>query len=66
MGYPSRTPKGNDSPTVTFGLTDADETSARLKKAGIAVTVRRDQMRISPSVFNNQEDIDKLLRALTG
>ena len=39
--------------------------AAALKKANIAVTVRRDQIRISPSVFNNQEDIDKLLRVLS-
>lgn len=65
MGYPSKTPRNNDSPTVTFGLKDATATAAQLKKSGIAITVRRDQMRISPSVFNNQEDIDKLLRALS-
>jgi len=66
MGYPRRTPLGNESPTVTFGLRDAARTADALKKANIAVTVRRDQIRISPSVFNNQEDIDELLRVLSG
>lgn len=65
MGYPRRTPKNNESPTVTFGLRDAERTAEQLKKANIAVTVRRDQIRISPSVFNNQEDIDELLRTLS-
>jgi selenocysteine lyase/cysteine desulfurase len=65
MGYPRRTPNDNDSPTVTFGLKDAAQTAEALKKAKIAVTVRRGFIRISPSVFNNQADIDKLLRVLS-
>jgi selenocysteine lyase/cysteine desulfurase len=65
MGYPRRTPLDNDSPTVTFGLQDAERTAEALKKANIAVTVRRDAIRVSPSVFNNHEDIDKLLGVMS-
>ena len=65
MGYPRRTPVGNDSPTVAFGLKDAARTAEALANANIAVTVRRDSIRVSPSVFNGQKDIDKLLGVLS-
>ena len=64
MGFARATPVGNDSPTVAFRLASPDDVSERLRKANIAVTVRRDQLRVSPSVFNDQGDVDKLLRAL--
>jgi selenocysteine lyase/cysteine desulfurase len=44
---------------------DPEATMARLKCAGVHVAMRfGDKMRISPSVFNNQEDVDRLLAAL--
>lgn len=64
MGYPATTPRGNGSPIVAFRLESPDQTAETLQKAGIAVTVRRDQLRVSPSVFNDQGDIDALLRVL--
>jgi selenocysteine lyase/cysteine desulfurase len=65
MGYASITPRDTPTPIVTVLLKDPAQTRARLEKANIAVTiVSGNQMRISPSVFNTQEDISKLLGAL--
>ena len=43
---------------------DAGEFIAKLKKANVTAKVTEHQLRISPSVFNDQQDIDKLLNAL--
>ena len=65
LGYPTITPKGNESPIVTFVAADPAETVAKLRNAGVHVAMRHgDKMRISPSVFNNQEDVSRLLAVL--
>ena len=65
LGYPTITPIGNESPIVTFVATDPAGTAAKLRNAGVHVAMRHgDKMRISPSVFNNQEDVSRLLEAL--
>jgi selenocysteine lyase/cysteine desulfurase len=65
MGYPSITPKDNESPIVTFLVKDAKATAERLRKAKIELTLRfGNQMRIAVSVFNNDADVDRLLEAL--
>ena len=68
IGYPSITPRGNRSPIATFLVPDVEKARERLKKAGVIVTLRNGkpgQMRVSPSVFNNLADIDRLVEALT-
>ena len=65
MGYPSITPKGNESPILAFVTEDPATTMTRLRNAGVHVAMRHgNKMRISPSVFNNQEDVDRLLESL--
>ena len=65
LGYPAITPKGNESPIVTFAASEPATTMAKLKNTGVHVAMRYgNKMRISPSVFNNQEDVDRLLTAL--
>ena len=65
MGYPSITPKGNESPIVAFAVDDLVATTEKLKSADVHVAMRfGNKMRISPSVFNNHQDIDRLLAAL--
>jgi selenocysteine lyase/cysteine desulfurase len=39
--------------------------STRLEKANIDVKIEQHLLRVSPSVYNNQTDIDKLLNALS-
>ena len=79
MGYPAVTPPDNPTPIVSFLLPEYEKTAAKLHKAfgETVIALRRWEfteesgevrlicgMRISPSVYNNQEDIDKLLNAL--
>ena len=65
LGYPAITPKGNESPIVTFAVTDPAGTMEKLRNAGVHVAMRHgNKMRISPSVFNNHEDVSRLLEAL--
>ncbi len=66
LGYPSITPIGTDTPIVSFRVSDPAGTAARLRQAGVAVTVLASagRMRISPSIFNTQADVDRLLETL--
>jgi selenocysteine lyase/cysteine desulfurase len=80
MGYPALTPPDNPTPIVSFRLPNYEATAAKLRKRfnGTVVALRRWEftsdsgeidivkgMRISPSVYNNQQDIDRLLEALS-
>jgi selenocysteine lyase/cysteine desulfurase len=65
IGYPSITLRGNESPICAFAARDPGKTMERLRRANVHVAMRfGNKMRVSPSVFNNQEDIDRLLNAL--
>lgn len=69
LGYASITPRGNESPIVTFRLPDAAAAGSKLQKANVIVTLRANpdgsgQMRVSCSVFNNQADVRRLIEAL--
>ena len=63
LGYRSLTPTGNDTPIVSFSVRNVDATKARLKKANVIVTLGS-YMRVSPSLFNDRSDVDRLLEAL--
>jgi selenocysteine lyase/cysteine desulfurase len=66
-GLTPLTPTGNDTPTVAFQLKDAAETAKRLKAANIAATIiaPEKRLRLSVSVFNTHEDIDRVVRVLS-
>jgi selenocysteine lyase/cysteine desulfurase len=66
LGYPSVTPKGNETPIVAFQVKDVAATQQKLRQAGVTATMIADEkrLRLAVSVFNNQSDIDRLLGAL--
>lgn len=63
LGYPCITPAGNESPIISFAVKDQAATRAKLEKARVIVT-HGAHMRISPSIFNNMADVERLLAAL--
>jgi selenocysteine lyase/cysteine desulfurase len=60
LGYVPVTPAGNRSPTVAFRPRALDDTARRLRAANIAPP----NIRVSISVFNDDDDIDRLVAAL--
>ncbi|CAN5520418.1 aminotransferase class V-fold PLP-dependent enzyme [soil metagenome] len=79
LGYPPITPPDNPTPVVSFLAPDYAEMNAKLKKAfGHSVVAPRrwefthpggepyviEGVRIAPSVYNNENDINRLLEAL--
>jgi selenocysteine lyase/cysteine desulfurase len=64
LGFQPMTPAGSVSPIVTFSKEDMRPLAARLRQAKIDVAVYPHRLRISPSVYNDQSDIDKLLAVL--
>jgi len=64
LGYPCITPEGTESPIVSFVVENPAAARAKLAKARVAAKVEWHQMRVSPSVYNNESDIDRLLNAL--
>ncbi len=66
LGFSGITPRDNDSPIVSFSIPDPAEAMAKLGAAGVHVAMRfGNKMRISPSVYNNQDDVTRLLEALS-
>jgi cysteine desulfurase / selenocysteine lyase len=62
QGYKMFTPHGNRSSIVTFYIPKpAADLRAALDPAKIDVTIRNGQVRVSPALFNNAEEIDRLL-----
>jgi len=65
FGYPCITPAGSPTPIAAFLVENPEETGAKLKKANVAAKIKWKQMRVSPTVFNTMEDVDRLLNALS-
>lgn len=64
-GYEPMTPLGTRTPLVAFALKDARKTlPPLLDKAGVKITVSQHRFRPSLSVFNDMNDVDRLLAAL--
>ena len=65
LGYTVVTPPKSRTPLVTCVLEGAHAKLAdRLKAAKIQITLSRNRFRVSPSVFNDLDDIERLLAAL--
>jgi selenocysteine lyase/cysteine desulfurase len=67
VGYPSLTPKANATPIVAFQLRDAADTAKRLKAANVTATIiaNEKRLRLSVSVFNTRDDIDRVVSVLS-
>jgi selenocysteine lyase/cysteine desulfurase len=64
-GYEPLTPEGSRTPLVAFALKDArKKLPDLLNKANVRITVSQHRFRPSISVFNDMNDIDRLLAAL--
>jgi selenocysteine lyase/cysteine desulfurase len=60
----SKTPAASVGPLVVLRSHDAPALVARLGERGIAVSARRDGVRVAFHVYNNVEDVDAALTAL--
>lgn len=65
LGFAPLTPPESTSALISFTMKDRANVVERLKKANVNVRVADDFLRISPSVFNDMADIEKLLEALS-
>jgi len=66
LGFTSITPAGTTSAIAAFTARDAEKRFApRLKQASVSVTLSGERMRVSPSLFNDLRDVDRLLAALS-
>ena len=64
-GYRPLTPQGSRTPLVAFALKDARaKIGEALTKADVRMTVSGNRFRVSLSVFNDMNDVDRLLAAL--
>lgn len=68
LGYRPLTPRETDTPIVAFELKDAAATSKALQAAKVAGTViaNESRLRLAVSVFNNHDDIDRVVAVLGG
>jgi selenocysteine lyase/cysteine desulfurase len=64
LGFSPMTPPGTRSALITFTFRDRASVVERLRKANVNVRVGQNFIRLSPSVYNDMADIDRLLEAL--
>ena len=66
-GFARLTPPGTDSPLVSFRHDgNTERLDAALAAARLTIRVASHHVRISPSVFNDMDDIDRLVDVLAG
>jgi selenocysteine lyase/cysteine desulfurase len=66
LGYKPLTPRGTETPILAFELKDAAATAKALQAAKITATIigNESRLRLSVSVFNTHDDIDRVVDAL--
>lgn len=64
LGYEALTPPESTSAIISFVVKDSKAVEQRLRKASVNARVSQRYIRISPSVFNDMNDIEELLKAL--
>jgi selenocysteine lyase/cysteine desulfurase len=65
LGFEPATPEDSRSALITFTMKDGEKVKRRLVKAKVNARVGAHFIRLSPSVFNDDKDIDRLLEALS-
>jgi selenocysteine lyase/cysteine desulfurase len=65
LGFEPMTAADSRSPIATFAKKGAGSLTGRLKDAKVDIAVYDHRVRISPSVYNDGSDIEKLLDALS-
>ena len=68
LGYQPLTPRGNATPILAFALKDAAATNKALQAGKVTGTVvaNESRLRLSVSVFNTHDDIDRVVEVLGG
>ena len=68
LGYAPLTPQGTETPTLAFALKDGAATSKMLQANKVVGTVvgNENRLRLSVSVFNTHDDIDRAVAVLGG
>lgn len=64
LGFAPLTRLDSRGPIVAFATPNAEVLRPRLERAGIAISLYRHRIRISPSVFNSMDDIEQLIDVL--
>jgi selenocysteine lyase/cysteine desulfurase len=65
-GFEPLTPPGSTSPIAAFSTDrDTEPLARRLRSAGVDIAIYPHRIRISPSLYNDGADIDRLLDALS-
>lgn len=65
LGFTPVTPPESTSPIITFAKRNVyDELGSRLEEARVDVRVSRNWLRLSPSVYNDMDDIERFLEAI--
>jgi len=68
LGYKPLTPRATETPIVAFELKDAAATTKALQAGKVAATIigNENRIRLSVSVFNTHDDIDRVVEVLGG
>lgn len=64
LGFEPVTPPGTKSAIITFAVKERQPVIDRLQKAKVNVRVGAHFIRVSPSIYNDLVDVDRLLEAL--
>ncbi len=66
IGYPSITPRNSKTALVSFRHAgNADDVHDKLDAANVRISCAKHHIRISPTGFNDMDDVDRLLDALS-
>jgi selenocysteine lyase/cysteine desulfurase len=68
LGYKALTPRGTETPIVAYELKDTAATQKTLQAAKVVGTIigNENRLRLSVSVFNTHDDIDRVVEVLGG